>query len=216
MGADRERGTGRARTTRALRGAMRAAALLACACALSACAERENEADEAARAALTTANAPALRTAPAVRPLPDAAGIAPPPVADTAPIGQWSVQAGPVAAWGVPDSEAVLTFACNDDRDEVVVRRDAVGLPVGIGVVTFDADGLRRGLPAVREVTALGPRLVSSIPAHDPLLDRLRTATRLRVLAGEDALLTTAPGAALVPVLDACRDVRTPAPVAGR
>ena len=191
------------------------AALLACAGALAGCAERANEADEAARAALEFEGAThAVPTAPAIAPMPDSAGIAPAVRADAAPIGQWFVQdAGdaPVAAWGVPNSEAVLQFACDRERGEVIVRREAVGIPAGPGVITLDADGLRRGLPAVREIGALAPQLVARIPARDPLLDRARTATRLRVIAGEDVLVTSAPGAALDRVLDACRSARSPA-----
>lgn len=218
MGIERGlHGGGQDGVTRRIRVAVRVVALLAGVVSLGACTERENEADEAARAALTIdADAPALRTAPAVAPLPDAAGIAPPVREDAAPVGQWFVQDGPVAAWGVPNSEAVLSFACNDARDDVVVTREAVGVAADIGVITLDADGLRRGLPAVRHVTELGPQLVARIPARDPLLDRLRTATRLRVQAGEDTLLTSAPGPALARVLDACRTTRPSAASATR
>ncbi|GHA83523.1 hypothetical protein [Cognatilysobacter bugurensis] len=191
-------------------------ACLAAALALGACVEREdggfdNEADEAAQAALTVPDEPGLRTAPAVAPRPDAAGVAPPVRDETAPAGQWFLQPGPVAAWGVPHSETVLSLACDGARGEVVVERDAVGVAADVGVITLDADGLRRGLPAVRSVTALGPRLVARIPARDPLVGRLRTATRLRVQAGGETLATTAPGPALGRVLDACREAIVPA-----
>jgi hypothetical protein len=206
--------------TRPVARVIRAAALLAgVAVMLGGCAGRENEADEAARAALTfdtetPAETPAVRTAPAVAPLPDAAGIAPPLREDAAPVGQWFVQDGPVAAWGVPNSEAVLSFACDGAGGDVVMTREAIGVSAEVGVITLDADGLRRCLPAVRKVTELGPQLIARIPVRDPLLDRLRTATRLRVQAGGDTLLTSAPGAALARVLDACRADRasTPSP----
>lgn len=186
-----------------------AAAALVAVLMAGGCAERENEADEAARAALTfNTDAPAARTAAVVAPLPDAAGSAPRMRDDVAPNGQWIVQNGPVVAWGVPYSETVLSFACDGANGDVVVARDAVGVPAEVGVITLDADRLRRSLPAVRDVTELGPRLMARIPGRDPLLDRLRTATRLRVQAGGDTLLTSGPGAALEPVLDACRAAR--------
>lgn len=201
-------------TRRVARTVRTAAWLAGLAVMLGGCAGRENEADEAARAALTfdteaATETPAVRTAPAVAPRPDAAGIAPPLREDAAPVGQWFVQDGPVAAWGVPHSETVLAFACDGARGgDVVVTREAVGVPAEVGVITLDADGLRRGLPAVRKVTELGPQLIARIPERDPLLDRLRTATRLRAQAGDDTLLTSAPGAALARVLDACRAER--------
>lgn len=204
--------------TRRVTRVARAAALLAgAAVMLGGCAGRGNEADEAARAALTfdteaATEMPAVRTAPAVAPLPGAAGVAPPLREDAAPVGQWFVHDGPVAAWGVPNSETVLSFACDGAGGDVVVTREAVGVPAEVGVITLDADGLRRALPAVRNVTELGPQLIARIPVRDPLLDRLRTATRLRVQAGRDTLLTSAPGAAVARVLDGCRADRASGP----
>lgn len=204
-------------THRRPRHVLKVVALLAAAWALGGCAQRGNEADEAARAALTIDDATPRRhgaTEPSPRPAVthDAATAR----MDAAPVGQWFAQEGPVAAWGVPNSESVLSFACDAARGEIIVMRDAVGVPAQIGVIALDADGLRRDLPARREVTALGPRLVARIALHDPLLDRLRTASTLRVQAGADTLATSAPGVALERVLGACHAARRPTRVPAR
>lgn len=123
------------------------------------------------------------------------------------PEGRWSLRESypPVAAWGVPDSEAMLTFACDGAGHQLVLERQAVGVPDSVRLVSIDADGTRLDYPAERIEATLAPNLVTRIALDAPILDRLLGARRIEVLAGEDAIVATAPGAALRPVVEACR-----------
>ena len=142
------------------------------------------------------------------RPAPDA--LSPDPTAadaGAAPVGTWHLQESfpPRAVWGVPAGEGMLSLGCDRAAAQLVLERQAIGVPDGIRVVTLDADGVRMDFPAERRDDALAPVLVTRIALDAPIVDRLLLARRAAFGAGTDTITTTAPGASLQAVVDACR-----------
>ena len=123
------------------------------------------------------------------------------------PTGRWVLQKSepPRAVWGARDSEGVLAFACDAQRQRLVLEREAVGVPDHVRLVSIEADGTRVDYPAERVDATLAPQLVTRIALDAPIVDRLLGARRMAVSAGADAIVADAPGIALRPVVDACR-----------
>jgi hypothetical protein len=191
-------------------------ALIALSACMAACTPRGTQAQrDAVAEPRAPADASADRTARA-----DAADAASPLVAiDAEPAhapathgeatgsGRWHLQESdpPRAAWGVPDSEGMLTLGCDRAGARLVLERQAIGVPDDVRVVVVEADGVRMDYPAERREDALAPVLVTRIALDAPIVDRLLMARRMVVTAGSDAIATTAPGDALRAVVDACR-----------
>lgn len=127
--------------------------------------------------------------------------------AGTRPVGAWHLQESfpPRAVWGVPAGEGLVTVGCDRGAGQLVLDRQAIGVADGVRVVTLDADGVRMDYPAERRDDALAPVLVTRIALDAPILDRLLLARRAAFVAGDDTITTTAPGASLQAVVDACR-----------
>lgn len=152
-----------------------------------------------------TGAAPLVPPAPPVT-LADATAAADP--APPMPRGRWFLQGGdddPRAVWGVPDSEGTLMLRCDHDQGRLVLEREATGLPAHARLLAIEADGTRMNYPAERVDTGLGTSLVTSIALDAPILDRMLTASRLTVQAGDSTLVTTSPATVLAPVVAACR-----------
>lgn len=127
--------------------------------------------------------------------------------------GRWMLQESdpPRAVWGVPDSEAMLSLGCERGSGQLLLERQAIGVGHDVRVLSLEADDLRMDYPAERVDGALAPLLVTRIALDAPILDRLMIAARMAVVAGDDAIATTAPGASLRAVVDACRGAQPPA-----
>lgn len=136
------------------------------------------------------------------------ARLRPPSTAAAASPGQW-IRGGdpdaPMALWGAPASEAVLTMRCDGESGRIVLEREAHALPDDVRILTLEADGVRMQYPAERVPTELGASLVTRIALDAPVLDRLLVTPGLAVVTGPETLRTGAPGPALGPVLEACR-----------
>lgn len=188
------------------------AALLALALASAACAPSPGDADHAGApvahggdtAQLAARGDAADARSPLVALDPDATVGA---RADVAGGGRWFLQESdpPTAAWGVPGSEGMLTIGCDRAGGQLLLERQAVGVPDDVRVVVLDADGVRMDYPAERRETTLAPMLVTRVALDAPILDRLLGAQRMRVVAGDDVIATRAPGHALRAVVEACR-----------
>ena len=63
----------------------------------------------------------------------------------------------------MPDSEGILGFHCDSANAQLVLERQAVGVPTDVRLVTIEADGTRMDYPAERADTALAPVLVTPI-----------------------------------------------------
>lgn len=131
----------------------------------------------------------------------------------TAAGGRWMLQESdpPRAVWGVPDSEAMLSLGCERGSGQLLLERQAIGVGDDVRVLGLEADDLRMDYPAERVDGVLAPLLVTRIALDAPILDRLMIAARMAVVAGDDAIATTAPGASLRAVVDACRGAQPPA-----
>jgi hypothetical protein len=99
----------------------------------------------------------------------------------------------------------MLVLACDRAAGQLVLERQAIGVPDDVRVVTLDADGVRMDYPAERREDALAPVLVTRVALDAPILDRLLMAQRVVFTAGTDTIATTAPGPSLRAVVDACR-----------
>jgi hypothetical protein len=123
------------------------------------------------------------------------------------PAGRWLLQEShpPRAVWGAPGSEGVLLLSCDPAAGQLLLERQAPGAPEDIRVLTLQADGVRMDYPAHRVETPLAPMLATRIALDAPILDRLLMAGRMTVAAGGDVVATTAPGAPLRAVVEACR-----------
>lgn len=121
--------------------------------------------------------------------------------------GQWRLQESdpPRASWGMPGREDQLTFSCDRASERIVLQRRASEVPGDMRVLAIDADGVRVDYPAERTETASTPRLSTRIALDAPILDRLLIAQRMAVSAGDDRIVTAAPGESLRAVVDACR-----------
>jgi hypothetical protein len=121
--------------------------------------------------------------------------------------GRWSVQERepPRAVWGAPDSEAVLSFACDGEAGRIRLEREAIAIGEDVRLLTIEADGTRVDYPVERLQNTLGPYLATAIALDAAILDRLLGARSMAVVAGSERLAVAAPGAALKAVVDACR-----------
>lgn len=113
--------------------------------------------------------------------------------------------AGAGAAWGVPDSEPMLSASC-EPGSRLRIERSAEGLPASLRLVTIEADGTAMAYPAERVETTLGAVLVTRLALDAPMLDRMLDAATVTLHAGDDALVMTGTGAALRRLVAACRD----------
>lgn len=142
-------------------------------------------------------------------PPPANADLAAMPAAATSAMatGQWFLQESdpPRAVWGVPASEGMLSFSCDRANAQLLLERQAIGVPDDVRLVSIDADGTRMDYPAERTDAALAPVLVTPIALDAPILDRMLMARRMAVTAGADVIATVAPGPSLRAVVDACR-----------
>ena len=188
---------------------LRPAVVLACIAFVTACApapESDVSAAPASASASTedaglSARADAPRAADAIATPAVAA-----PTSGTA-AGRWLLQESdpPRAVWGVPASVGMLAFSCDRANGQLVLERQAVGVPEHVRLVSIDADGTRMDYPAKRVDATLAPLLVTPIALDAPILDRMLIARAVVVTAGTDAIATVAPGASLQAVVDACR-----------
>jgi hypothetical protein len=128
--------------------------------------------------------------------------------AEPDPHGEWFIgdaDGRPGAAWGVRGGEPVLAFACDARAGRVQLQFAAERVPAAVASLGFVAGGLRFSLPARRVAAALGDHLEATLALDDPRLQQVLAASTLAVTAGTEMVTTTAPLAAIAPVVDACR-----------